>query len=400
VSAARRIAAVALLRYREGARGSLVVFLLAFLGLSIAACLLVPGEPGPERQRVIDRLVFGAALLVSALAAASLAAAPDPGDRAAGRDAVLSAGPLRPAEGIAGAWLGHGACLVILLAGMFAGALAITGLLSGGDRDRRPTRTAVFPERLEGPDGRAAAGPVVLLEAGQAATYVLREPDLAPDGPEVTVRISLYSGPDTLDFPESFPVAVTVGTGEAREVRVRRTEPLRFHLNPEEAAATRELPIRIQRRGPVYALGLAPGGLVVEGRRRSHAANLAKALLAWLGGLLVLAAAAAALGTFVQAPVAVAGALLLALTGRSLGLLEEAARYLSAEESGGRIAASALSRIVAIWPDLTAADLTDPVTAGWDIASSILFDRLPATLIGAGVFLGAAWAVVAIRRRR
>ena len=69
MNATRRILAVTWLRVREWKRVS-HLYLFAFLGLAIAACLLVPVEPGPERQRAIDRLVLDAALLVTALAAA------------------------------------------------------------------------------------------------------------------------------------------------------------------------------------------------------------------------------------------------------------------------------------------------------------------------------------------
>ncbi|MEN8148634.1 MAG: hypothetical protein ABFS86_02355 [Planctomycetota bacterium] len=392
----RRIAAVATLRYRESARGPLLVFLVAILVLAAAAALFVPGEPGPERQRAIDHLVFDLILFVTALAAATLGAAPDPADRAAGRDAVLGAGPLRTWERLVGAWLGHGTGLLILLCGAVAGSMAVTEVLSGGEADRPPTRRPVHAATLEGPDGRPAKRAVLLAKPGEHAVFTVPRRPGGPESPEVTVRIAPLATPSAREFPETFTVGVKTGDGPVREVRVLRGEPLRYHPLPGEDVTR----IEIRRTGPAWTLALFPDGLIVEGAPGSRSANLGKALLAWLGGLMVLAAAAAALGSFVQAPVAVFGTLLVALVGRSLGFLDETAGYLAAGGGGGDLAGSLLGGLVAIWPDLSAADLFGPVAVGFDIEPARLLGRAAATAGGAGAFLAAAWAIAAWRRRR
>ncbi len=392
----RRIAAVATLRYRESTRGPLLVFLVAILVLAAAAALFVPGEPGPERQQAIDHLVFDAVLLVTVLAAATLGAAPDPADRASGRDAVLGAGPLRNWEGLLGAWLGHGAALLLLLSGSLAGATVLTEVLSGGDEDRPPTRKTVAATGLTGPDGRPVEGSVLLSKPGSAAIFTVpRRPD-GPAEPSVVVLISPLASAELLEFPEFFPVGVRTGDGPLREIRVRRGSPLRYRPLPGEDATR----IEIRRLGPAYTLALFPVGLLVDGAERSRSANLGKALLSWLGGLMVLAAAAAALGTFVQAPVAVFGTLLVALVGRSLGFLDETGGYLAVDGGGGDLAAALLGGLTSIWPDLSAADLFGRVTVGIDIAPAKLFGRALATAAGAGAFLAAAWGITALRRRQ
>ncbi len=400
----RRVLAVAGLRAREGLRGPVLWFLLFFAALAAAAALWTPGEPGLERQRAVDGFVLDAALLVSILAAAALGAASLPGDREAGRESLLRAGPIRDPEFLVGGLLGHAAGLVVLLFGMYLGTLSVTALLAGGDRDRAPTRTPLRAELLRDYQGRPVVGRwSYLVPTANAATYTLNATadDLEP-GEDADAYVNLREIVDDMNagIPETYPVAIRVGEGPERITRNRTGNPLTFTIDRAELAGEGGIDIEIRRIGPAYTLGVAPGGLVVQGRIRSFPQNLLKTFAGWLLGLIVVAAGANALAAVVGAPVAAAGTLLIALVGRSLGLLSEAAVHLErahvAVAGVGRVLLELVSLVV---PDLTAYDLSMQITTRWDINLGVLGSRALAALSGAGALLLLTLALRAVRRR-
>ena len=128
--------------------------------------------------------------------------------------------------------------------------------------------------------------------------------------------------------------------------------------------------------------------------------NVAKAFAAWFMGLLVIAASAAALSTVVGAPVAAAGALLVALLGRSLGILEETARYLGqAEHRLAGTLSGAVEGLIAVIPDFHAYDLGEQLITRWDIDAAILLDRGAYAAVAVGVLLLVTLVLVTIRGR-
>ena len=402
----RRVLAVALLRTREVARGPLLPFLLLFLLAAAIAALATPGEPGPDRQRALDGFVLDVALLVSVLAAAAFGAGSLASDRESARETVLHASPLRRLELLAGTQLGHAAALLILGLGLLLGTISITGLIGGGERDRASTRVPVRAGTLLDGKGESVLGRwLMLTRAAPEGSYVLDAPEGSFDaGPGVRaadVWIQIREVVEDLNagMPEVYPVAVRVGAGPEEVIQLRTGNPLRFALDISEVRGEADTRIFVRRLDPELAIGLAPGGLVVQGRTRPFVLNLAKAFAAWLLGCIVIAAASNAFASVVGAPVAVCGGLFLALVGRSLSLLAETAHYL--EEASGALGAGgrrALEAVVAAAPDFRAFDLTHLVTSRWDIGLAALADRLGASVAAAAVLLAVAWVLLWLRR--
>ena len=405
MSAIRRILAVATLRAREGLRGPLAWFLVLFLAASAAGMLLVPGEPGLEHQRAVDGLVLDLGLLFTVLAAASIGAASLAGDREAGRESLLRAGALRPVELMAGGFLGQAASLAVLTVGVFLGTISLTGLLAGGDGDRTPTRVLLRAEHLLDANGDEVTDRLLALTRRvPAATYVFDAPRSAlAEEPETTVRVVVVEMIDDMQagLPQTYPVGVRVDEGPERILTLRTGNPIVIDVRRTEFREEGGTRFTIRRIDPAYTLTLLPTGFHVEGRTRSFTANLAKAFGAWFLALLIVAAAGQALSTVVGAPVAAAGAIFLGLLGRSLGVFEEALAHASrvpdALAPGLEFVARATIRVT---PDFDAFDLTEPVTARWDIDPALLADRLRNGLPGIVVLLAAALLLLALGRRR
>ncbi|MHC4470404.1 MAG: hypothetical protein ACYTDY_15215 [Planctomycetota bacterium] len=404
MSIPRRIAAVALLRSREATRGPLTAFLVVFVLAAAAVALLTPGEPGPDRQRAVDGFVFDIGLLVTVLAAAAIGSASFAADRETGRGVLLHATPLRTAELVIGGALGHAACLLVLVLGAAAGFLAVTGLLAGGDADRSTTRRPIRAVRLLDERGREVAG-IKLRGENLAATYMLdvaREDLGVEDGAPARVLIQLEEYVDDMGggIPAVYPVSIRVGDGPDRVIRQRVDNPLEIELTADSLLPEGMTPISVRRVDPAYTLGLGLGGFVAQGHRRSFPMNVAKAFLAWFFGLLVIASAASALSTLVGAPVANAGALLLVLLGRSLGILSETAAFLArSEESLARTGAGVLRSMVDVLPDFGAYDLGLQLTTRWDIDAATISGRLGSAAAEVGVLLLLALALLVLRRR-
>jgi hypothetical protein len=403
VSVVRRIAAVALLRIREALRGPLAAFLVIFLLAAAAVALFTPGEPGPDRQRAVDGFVFDVALLVTVLAAAAIGSASFAADRESRREVLLHATPLRPAELVVGTVLGHAACLVVLVLGAAAGFLAVTGWLAGGDEDRAETRVPIRATRLVDEDGRKVTG-VMLSRSRLEATYEL---DLRPDDPAfeagpAKVWIHVQEFVDDLGggIPTLYPVRVRVGKRPDLVLNHRTQNPIVIDVAAEDLVRDGPTPITIRRADPAYTLGLTPLGLVAQGPRRSFALNVAKAFLAWLLGLLVIAGAASALGTLVGAPVAVAGALLFVLLGRSLGLFREAAAFVGrASHALAGVGEDALTAVTRVLPDFQKHDLGVQVTTRWDIEGAVLLDLLGSAAAWIAVLAALTFGLLWLRRR-
>ena len=284
----RRILAVAHLRIREVARGPLLPFLILFLVSAAIAAVATPGEPGPDRQRALDGFVLDIALLVSVLAAAAFGAGSLAGDRDSERESVLHASPLKRLELLAGGLLGHGGALLILGLGLLLGTISITGLLGGGDRDRASTRIPIRAGTLLDGEGEPVTGRwLFLTRDAPEGVYLLeaaRDSLDAGDGIETAaVWIQLREIVENMNFgmPEVYPVAVRVGDGPERIIELRTGNPLKFDLAIAEIARDGGTRISVHRLDPSIILGLAPGGLVVQGQARPIVWNLAKALLAW-----------------------------------------------------------------------------------------------------------------------
>ena len=296
MGAFRRVLGVARLRAREGLRGSVLWFLLLFAALAIGAALATPGEPGVERQRAVDTFVLNTALLVSILAAASIGSASFPADREAGRESVLRASAIREHELLIGGLLGHAVCLLVLLFGMYLGAISITGLFAGGDRDRAATRTALRADHLVDDHGHEVVKRwcnLLLTEPSAIYTLPATAADLEP-GEDAQVFVQLREMVESLDgvIPETYRVAVRVGEGPERIVTNRTGNALEFTVQREELNDAGGTRIEVRRIDPAYLLGVAPGGLVVQGAVRSFPLNLAKTFLSWFLGLVVVMAGA------------------------------------------------------------------------------------------------------------
>lgn len=405
MSALPRLLAVARLRATEALRGPFAGFLLLYTVLAVAACLLPPGEAGPDRQRAVDRFALDAALLVTALAAAAFGAGSLPADRESGRASLIDTGPLRRHELLGAGLAGHAGALALLVAGAFAVFLLATSLLTGGAADRTATRVPIRAERLLSFSGEPAPHGVVLTEERPEATFLLpvgrREIERAAAGAgSVRAWVELRELYDTdSGIPVSYDVLVTVGDGPVRRITVGRGMPLSFELRPSEIRPGPDTPVAIRRIDPAMRFGLAPGGLLVEGPPRPFLRELGAAAFSWLLGLAVVAAAAAAFSTVLGAPVAVAGTLLFVLVGRSLSLLHEAAGYLAGESPQGRILAAGLRWTAAIWPDFELYDRTRPLVARWALPLDEVAARIPAALLSVLVLLAAARLLLAIRRR-
>jgi len=387
----RRILAVARVRFAEGRRGPLPAFLLVFAGLAVAAALGAGGEPGPDRQRTVDGYVLDAALLLSALAAAGLGAASLAADRESGRESVLAAGPLRPHETLIGGLVGHAAVLALLLGGMLALGTTVTEVLTGGSGDRAPTREQIREARLAG-------GSFRLDEEGETATIEILAPRGAVfDGPDprAFVGITEYESERARNYPSAYPVAVRPGRGAEREVLKEWGRPLEVELDPGDFPEGAPLAIRLRRVDEEYDLEIV--AVAVHGRRRPLLVNLAKAGAAWLLGLLVVAAGAAALSTVVGAPVAAAATLALVLLGRGLPQMAETAGYLA--RGGSSLGASVLEGAVRVLPDFRAYDLTTQVVTRWDAPATLLLERAGAAAVAVAVLLAAARLLLFARRR-
>ena len=403
MAAIRRILGVAGLRAREGLRGSVPWFLLLFIALAVAAALGSPGEPGVARQRAVDTFVLNAALLVSILAAAAIGSSSLPADREAGRESVLRASAIREHELLVGGLLGHAAGLLVLLFGMYLGAIAITGLLAGGDRDRVATRMALRADRLVDDHGHEVFSRWCHLKLEEpAATYTLpaTAADLEP-GEDAKVYVQLREVVEELGggIPETYRIAVRVGDGPERIIEMRTGNPLEFTVERDDLNDSGGTEIEVRRIDPAYALGVAPGGLVVQGRIRSFPVNLLKTLLSWFFGLLVVVAGANAMAVVVGAPVAAAGTLLMALLGRSHDLLTEAGYHLEKLHIPmAEVLRGALGVVSGLVPDLVAYDLVRQVTTRWDIDVSVLLGRGFAALTGAAALLLLALVFRYVRR--
>ncbi len=403
MAALRRLLGVAGLRAREGLRGSVLWFLLLFSVLAIAAALASPGEPGVDRQRAVDTFVLNAALLVSVLAAASIASASLPADREAGRESVLRSSAIREHELLVGGLLGHAACLLVLLLGMFLATIAITGLFAGGDRDRAATRTALRADHLVDDQGREVVGRwLSLVMDAPSATYTLpaTAADLEP-GEDAQVFVQLREMVEELGgvIPETYRVAVRVGEGPDRIIENRTGNPLEFTVQRKELNDAGGTRIEVRRIDPAYALGVAPGGLVVQGAIRSFPLNLLKTFVSWFFGLLVVMAGANTMAVVVGAPVAAAGTLLMALLGRSHDLLNESVQHLEKLALPVTdIARHVIDVIIALVPDLMAYDLVRQVTTRWDIEVEVLLSRGFAALTGAAGLLLLSLGFRTVRR--
>lgn len=406
MSRARRVGAVALTRIREGVRGPVLLFLLIFLGLAIAATLITPGEPGTERQRAVDGLVLQIARLVLVLAAAALATASLSGDRDAGREPLLRATPLGPVELLVGGFLGHAACLLVLLAGMYFGSISVTGFFAGGDTDRIATRVRLQDTALFTADGRRVENQWARLTKRHPTAYyefdVERDKlpfDEAGGAQAWILLLEILAGRDR-GFPDQYPVGVRIGGREEQILQIRRENPVKFTLRPDDIPASGPLRIHVRRVHPAFNLGLRPGGLVVQGRTRPFSVNLLKALIAWFLALLPVCAAATALSTLTGAPVAAAGTLFFVVLATSHGFFREAAGY----AASGQLPAPAAGRWIiehlpALLPDLSAYDLSVSLTERWDIATELLFGRMIPSLSASAVLLALAYLFLFIRRR-
>jgi hypothetical protein len=394
---------VAVLRAREGLRGPVLVFLGLFLAGAAAAALLTPGEPGLDRQRAVDAYVLDVARYVSALAAIVLAAASLSGDREARRAPLLRATPLRDAELLLGGLLGHAACVLALLLGIFLGALSVTAHLAGGPRDRVVTRERLSAVSLAG--GKEQGDWVFLTEDAPEAVYEVDPPredlpfDAEPEGVKAWIRLREILDLGLESVPETYPVGLRLGSGPERVLQVTHKTPVRFTLTADHFRDG-PLRIRVRRMHPAFVLGLHREGLAIQGRPRSFALNLGKALGGWFLALLPLLATAALLSVAVGAPVAVAGTLFLLLLGLSHGLIDEAAWYAKKGmlpiTGYGRGALAALGLLI---PDFAALDFSLQVAERWDIGLRYLAEQVPGALLATMAPLAVAWGLLFVVRR-
>jgi hypothetical protein len=399
--AGARLFAVSAVRLREGLRGPVPAFLVVYLAVVAAAAFAVPGEAGPDHQRAVDAFALDAALLVAVLAAAVLCATSLAADRDAGREPWLRATALRDLEVLAGGLLGHAAALAILLAGIGLAFLAATGVIAGGYR--APTRIAIRAQELFDAADRPAPRGVVLTRDAPEATWVLPavRGELEPGRPCRAFAMLTEYAEDMNSLPELYPVAIRVGDGPERILRHRTGNPLEVEFLPGDLRPEGTTRVAVRRLDPAYALGLFPGGLVVQGRERSFPLNSGKALLAWFLALLPLGAAGVALSTFLGAPVGIAGALLFALLSRSVGWIAEMASHaFESTNEAARLAARVLVNAASLLPDLARFDLSVPVVTRWDIPGRSLLALAPPALAWAAVFLVLGLAARAAGRRR
>jgi len=235
-----------------------------------------------------------------------------------------------------------------------------------------------------------------------SATYTLpaTAADLEP-GEDAQIFVHFREMVEELNgvIPETYRVAVRVGEGPDRIIENRTGNPLEFTVQREELNDAGGTRIEVRRIDPAYLLGVAPGGLVVQGAIRSFPLNLLKTFLSWFFGLLVVMAGANAMAVVVGAPVAAAGTLLMALLGRSHDLLRESVHHLEKLELPVTdIARSVIDVIIAVVPDLMAYDLVRQVTTRWNIELDVLTSRGFAAFTGVAGLLLLALAFRTVRR--